>query len=133
VDALSLQYFLHPCQSNCCSHCYWDRGKGANSRKQAAFVPRCDWASEPEQIKNKLYITSGEYAGNVCDTVKSADYQIIYQGDDGKEESIIRLRHYENEDNTREEIIAIDHSLTELVENGDYLVGVTKSDAKKLN
>jgi len=88
---------------------------------------------EPEQIKNKLYITSGELKGNVCDTVKSADYQIIYQGDDGKEESIIRLRHYENEDNTREEIIAIDHSLTKLVEKGEYLVGVTKSDAKKLN
>jgi len=88
---------------------------------------------EPSKIKNKIYITSGEFAGNVCDTVNSADYEIIYQGDDGKEESIIRLRHYENEDNSREEIIAIDHSLTKLVEKGDYLVGITKSDAKKLN
>jgi hypothetical protein len=88
---------------------------------------------EPIQIKNKLYITSGELKGNVCDTVRSADYQIIYQGDDGKEESVIRLRHYENEDNSREEIIAIDHDLTNLVEKGEYLVGVTIKDAKKLN
>jgi hypothetical protein len=88
---------------------------------------------EPQQIKNKLYITSGELKGKVCDTVGSADYQIIYQGEDGKEESVIRLRHYENEDNSREEIIAIEHGLTKLVEKGEYLVGMTKNDAKKLN
>jgi hypothetical protein len=39
---------------------------------------------ETTKIKNKIYITSGEFAGNVCDTVNSTDYEIIYQGDDGK-------------------------------------------------
>lgn len=88
---------------------------------------------EPELIKNKLYITSGELNGYVCDVVKSADYEIIYQGDNGKEESIIRLRHYENEDNSKEEIMTIDYVTTNEVKNGNLLVGVTKTDAKKLN
>jgi hypothetical protein len=72
-------------------------------------------------------------AGKVCDTVKSADYQIIFQGADGQEESIIRLRHWEKEENSREEIIAIDHISTDLVKNGDLYVGIAVSDARKLN
>lgn len=88
---------------------------------------------EPSLIKNKLYITSGEYNGNVVDVVNASDYQIIYQGDDGQEESLIRLRHFEKEENEREEIIAIDHHLTELVKKGTVLVGYDKSSASKLN
>ena len=84
-------------------------------------------------IKNKIYITSGHLKGKVCDTVKSADYQIIFQGEDGQEESIIRLRHWEEEENSREEIIAIDHISTDLVKKGDLYVGITVTDAKKIN
>jgi hypothetical protein len=88
---------------------------------------------EPSLVKNKLYITSGEYAGNVVDVVNASDYQVIFQGDDGKEESLIRLRHFEGEENEREEIIAVDHHLTGLVKSGDILVGYDKSSASKLN
>jgi hypothetical protein len=88
---------------------------------------------EPSLVKNKLYITSGEYAGNVVDVVNASDYQVIFQGDDGKEESLIRLRHFEGEENEREEIIAVDHHLTGLVKSGKILVGYDKSSASKLN
>lgn len=86
---------------------------------------------EPELLKEKLYITSGELSGNVCQVVKAADYEIIFQGDDGREKNLIRTRHYENEFNDREEIVAIDHELTEKVNNGTILVGYNKKDAKK--
>ena len=88
---------------------------------------------EPELVKNKLYVTSGEFAGNVCQVVNAADYQVIFQGDDGTEQFLIRIRHYENEYNDREEIIGVDHELTNLVNQGIALVGYTKSDAKKIN
>jgi hypothetical protein len=86
----------------------------------------------PTVIKDKLYITSGELAGNVCEVLKATDYQIIYQGEDGREENIIRLRHFEDGYNDREEVIAINHELTNMVINGDILVGITPSDATKL-
>lgn len=87
---------------------------------------------EPSEIKNKLYITSGEFKGLVCGTLKGSDYQIIFQGEDGREKSIIRLRHFENEENIREEIVYIDNEMTKKVKKGQILVGITKSDAKKL-
>lgn len=87
---------------------------------------------EPTEIKNKLYITSGELKGLVCGTLKGSDYQIIFQGEDGREKSIIRLRHFENEENIREEIVYIDNEMTKQVKKGQILVGITKSDAKKL-
>jgi hypothetical protein len=86
---------------------------------------------EPEVMNNKLYITSGELKGKVVNTVISSDYEIIYQNDDGTEGRIIRLRYYPD-GNDRNEIIAINNYMTELVENGDLLVGYSKSDAKQL-
>ena len=86
---------------------------------------------DPELIKDTLYITSGEFCNKVCKVVKAADYEIIYQGDDGVEKNLIRTRHYENEHNDREEIIAVDHNLTEMVHNGELLIGYNKKDAKK--
>ena len=86
---------------------------------------------EPEVMNNKLYITSGELKGRAVNTVISSDYEIIYQNDDGTEGRIIRLRYYPD-GNDRNEIIAINDNMTELIENGDLLVGYNKSDAKKL-
>jgi hypothetical protein len=88
---------------------------------------------QPTLIKNKLYITSGKLSGKVCQVVNAADYQVIFQGDDGTEQFLIRIRHYEKEYNEREEVIAVDHELTEMVKKGDVLVGYTPIDAKKLN
>lgn len=87
----------------------------------------------PTLIKNKLYLTSGEFAGKVCQVVNAADYQVIFQGDDGTEQFLIRIRHFEDEYNDREEIIAVDYELTKMVNNGTVLIGYTTSDAKKLN
>lgn len=87
---------------------------------------------EPTLVKNKIYVTSGELTGNVVGTVISSDYEIIYQNDDGTEGRIIRLRYYP-EGNDRNEIISVEHELTEKVVNGDLLVGYNISDAKKLN
>jgi hypothetical protein len=87
---------------------------------------------EPSLIKNKIYVTSGELAGNVVGTVISSDYEIIYQNDDGTEGKIIRLRYYP-EGNDRNEVISVEHEYTERVKSGDLLVGYSISDAKKLN
>ena len=86
---------------------------------------------EPEVMNNKLYITSGELKGRAVNTVISSDYEIIYQNDDGTEGRIIRLRYYPD-GNDRNEIIAINDNMTELIENGELLVGYNKSDAKQL-
>jgi hypothetical protein len=86
---------------------------------------------EPALVKNKIYVTSGELEGNVVGTVISSDYEIIYQDDDGTEGKIIRLRYYP-EGNDRNEVISIEHELTNKVKNGELLVGYNTSDAKKL-
>jgi hypothetical protein len=87
---------------------------------------------EPTLVKNKIYVTSGELAGNVVGTVISSDYEIIYQDDDGTEGKIIRLRYYP-EGNDRNEVISIEHEMTNKVKTGELLVGYSISDAKKLN
>jgi hypothetical protein len=86
----------------------------------------------PEQIKNVLYITSGEYAGQICHTLKACDYEIIFQDSNGREGRIIRLRHYEGEYHDREEIIMVRHDLTNKLNNGELLIGLSPSDCKKL-
>lgn len=87
---------------------------------------------QPELLNNKLYITSGDLKGKVVNTVISSDYEIIYQKEDGTEGRIIRLRYFPD-GSDRNEIIAINDYMTEMVENGDLLIGYNKSDAKKLN
>jgi hypothetical protein len=70
-------------------------------------------------------------AGNVVGTVISSDYEIIYQNDDGTEGKIIRLRYYP-EGNDRNEVISVEHEMTQKVINGDLLIGYNISDAAKL-
>jgi hypothetical protein len=87
---------------------------------------------EPTLIENVLYITTGKLSGNICRTLKASDYEIIFQGQNGKEDHIIRCRHYEDECNDREEILAIDNWLTEKLNNGELLIGLTPSKAFEL-
>ena len=87
---------------------------------------------KPTLIKNKIYVTSGSLKGNVVTTVNASDYEIIFQNENGVEEKIIRLRYFED-GNDRNEIISIEHEYTDLVNNGELLVGYSISDAKKLN
>lgn len=87
----------------------------------------------PKQIKDVLYITRGHLAGQVVHTVRAADYEIVFLGDDGKEANLIRCRHWENPDDDigrREEIIVVNDWLTEKVHSGEVWVGLTPADAK---
>lgn len=85
----------------------------------------------PTQIKNKLLITSGIYSGKAVMTLGHCDYEIIYQGKNGKESKLIRLRNFPNEPkNIRNEIIAIDHETTDKINEGEYLVGLSPTDCK---
>lgn len=88
---------------------------------------------EPEQLKDTLYVTSGELQGNVVRTVKGADYQIIFQGDNGREDYLIRFRPFGDEKmKLEEEAIAILHDETRKVEDGALLIGYTIKDATQL-
>lgn len=87
----------------------------------------------PTKLKNILYIKSGELCGNVVHTLKAADYEIVFRNESGVEERIIRCRHFEDEYNEREEITAIAHDLTEKLQDGELLIGLSESTAKPLN
>jgi hypothetical protein len=131
-----IQYFSIPIEE-----CFmWRKGKGSLWNALNNFVTALRIFKpykgmldgiEPELMNNKLYITSGELKGRAVNTVISSDYEIIYQNDDGTEGRIIRLRYYPD-GNDRNEIIAINDNMTELIENGELLVGYNKSDAKQL-
>lgn len=88
---------------------------------------------EPEQLVDTLYVTTGELAGNVVKTGKACDYQIVLQGDDGREKSLIRFRPFGDHKNGRpEEAECILHNETKQVKNGELLVGYEIKTAKKL-
>lgn len=87
---------------------------------------------EPTLIKDVLYVTTGEFKGLVVHTLKACDYEIIFQGIHGREERLIRFRHFPDIEHEREEIIAVDHHLTKDVEEGKLLIGLSPTTAKKL-
>jgi hypothetical protein len=87
---------------------------------------------KPTIIKDVLFITTGEFKGQVVHTLKAADYTIIYQGKDGREAQVIRCRHFEDDYDEKEEIVALAHDLTEKLNSGKLLIGLTESDAKTL-
>ncbi len=80
----------------------------------------------PTQIKERLYVLEGEFKGNIVVTSKNCDYEVIFQGDNGKQAYIISTRA------DRDEILAIDNGLTELYNNGDILIGRTADEAKQV-
>lgn len=88
---------------------------------------------EPKQIKDTLYIKSGKLKGKVVRTLVACDYQIVFRDLNGQENGIIVCRYYEkDEDVACQEIIAIDEGLTEKLENGELLIGLTPTSAKNL-
>lgn len=87
----------------------------------------------PKQIKNKLLITSGEYCGKVVMTKGACDYEIIFNDLNGREARLIRVRHFNEPNNIREEICAIDYETTEKINAGEYLIGVSPESAKQIN
>lgn len=87
---------------------------------------------EPSLLKDILYITTGELKGNLCHVLKASDYEIIFQGQNGREERKIRTRHFEDEMNEREEILGVSHQLNKLLKSGDLLIGLSPKDCKTL-
>lgn len=87
----------------------------------------------PEKVKEVLYITSGEFKGKVCHCLKASDMPIIFNNDNGVEDTIIRVRHFEGDVlHEREELIAVDLALTKKVKKGELYVGITPKDCKPL-
>ena len=89
---------------------------------------------EPEQMKDTLFVTSGDLKGKVVSTLKASDYEIVFQNRDGKEGNLIRFRPFGDKEKQREEeAVAILEHVTEKVLKGEYLVGISLSDAKQIN
>lgn len=86
---------------------------------------------EPDLIPDVLYVTTGEFKGQVVHTLKACDYEIIFQGRNGREERVVRFRHFPNEDNDREEVIAVSQYLTDRVNSGNLLIGLSPTTANK--
>lgn len=89
---------------------------------------------EPTKFKNTLYMTTGDFKGLVVRTIIAADYEIIFrEPSTGQESRLIRCRPYGNEKEHREEeVVAIDHKMTEQVNNGELFVGLSKENCKSL-
>jgi hypothetical protein len=81
----------------------------------------------PTEIVDKLFVTEGEHKHKVVATDKYCFYTIIYQGDDGKETTISRMRDNEFE------LLAIEEELTEKVLADDLLIGEKPSKAIKFS
>jgi hypothetical protein len=89
---------------------------------------------EPTILKDTLFVTSGELKNKVVKTLIACDYQIIFQGRNGREQSLIRFRPMGDEFTKREpEAIAILETETKLVLKGKLLVGYSTSDAKTIS
>lgn len=87
----------------------------------------------PKKIKNVLYIASeGNYNGKICRCLNATGLPIIFLNEKGVEETIIRLRTF-NEENDREEVIAIDNILTSRLNKGELYIGTNERDCKPLN
>jgi len=87
----------------------------------------------PNKVKGVLYITSGELKGKVCYCLHATGLPIIFNNEQGVEETIIRLRHFEGEElNEREEVIAISEDLTKKVKKGQLYVGINQSNCKPI-
>lgn len=78
----------------------------------------------PTIIKNCLFITSGEFKNKVARTLKACDYQITFRNENGVDQDIIRVRHFEDTDSDREEITCIDNGLTKKVIDKELLIGI---------
>lgn len=88
---------------------------------------------EPSVIKDVLYVTSGSLKGNIVKTLKACDYEIVFQGGDGREERMIRFRPLGVDKTKREpEAIAILDEYNKRLFEKDLLVGLSEKDCSIL-
>src|SRR5882762_184816 len=126
--ANSVKYYSIPEEQ-----CYaWHDGVEWKPMKNFAFglrvfIPyegKLQWVA-PKLIKDVLYITSGYLKRKACHTLRASDYTIIFQGINGQEERIVRCRHSEQSGYDREEIVGVNKFITEMINEGKYLIGLT--------
>ncbi len=82
---------------------------------------------QPKFLKDVLYITTGDLKGLITHTLKGCDYQIIFTDTNGKEGNIIRINR------KKDEIICVSMALTERMQNGEILCGLSPHDAKEIS
>lgn len=88
---------------------------------------------DPEQLKDTLWVTSGELKNKAVKTLVACDYCIVFQDSNGREGNIIRFRPFgDAKTNKEEEAIAILHDTTYKVLNREFLLGISIKDAKPL-
>lgn len=88
---------------------------------------------EPEQLKDTLYVTTGELKGKVVKTLVACDYEIVFMDKTGREGRRLRFRPFGDPKTKREEeALAIMNDLTDKVNNGELLVGLSIKDAKPI-
>ncbi len=88
---------------------------------------------EPTQLKDTLFVLTGELQNKVVKTIPFSSYIIVFQGKNGREQQIIRFRPFGDEKNGREEeAVAVLNDVTEKVLKGMFIVGISISDAKKI-
>lgn len=91
-----------------------------------------------EVIKNTLLILSGELKDKVVHILKNGEYTIVYQDRNGKPNELLVTFNAPPEEqgdiiiDAKQEVIAIDHSLTERWLNGELLAGLTHENAKSI-
>lgn len=79
----------------------------------------------PSLIPNRLYVKEGELKNNIVITLKYCDYEIVFQGDNGREDYLISTK-------LDDEVVAIDNGLTEKYQEGNILIGRTVDEAKPI-
>jgi len=84
---------------------------------------------EPTQLKDTLFVTSGDYKDKAVRTLKASDYELVYQDSTGTEARLIRFRETDIEERPCE-VIAILHETTEKILNGEYQIGLSTTDCK---
>jgi len=88
----------------------------------------------PIPLENTLWVTSGEYKNQVVKTLIGCNYCVIFQDINGREKNIIRfLPNGYPKYNKECEAIAVMNTMTDMVNDGKLLIGITPKDAKKLN
>lgn len=87
----------------------------------------------PTLLKDTLYVASGRLKGQVVRTLICCDYCVVFQDSNGREGNIIRfLPDGDPLTKKEEEAICILDDVTEKVNSGEYLIGLTITDAKSI-
>jgi hypothetical protein len=85
----------------------------------------------PKELKDTIFITSDcDIKGKVVKTLKASLYEMCFNDSNSKEKRIIRIRHSENTNYDREEVVVICNYLTQKVKNKELLIGVNIKNAK---